>query len=70
MSCVGGVDTMLFLKVILLWLYSGVQAYRVEVHDIFRQPDASFHHILIEANALADSLAKEGVFHSSVSFDV
>ena len=41
-----------------------------EVQDISRRLGASFHHILREANAVADSLAREGVFRSSVSFDV
>lgn len=40
-----------------------------EAQDISSQHEASFHHILREANATADGLAKDGVFRDSVSFD-
>eukprot|EP00268_Persea_americana_P065083 TRINITY_DN8639_c3_g1_i2.p1 TRINITY_DN8639_c3_g1~~TRINITY_DN8639_c3_g1_i2.p1 ORF type:complete len:108 (+),score=32.29 TRINITY_DN8639_c3_g1_i2:64-387(+) len=41
-----------------------------EVQDLSRHMNAYFHHILRQANALADGLAREGVFRSFVSFDV
>lgn len=41
-----------------------------EVKDISRQIEASFIHIHREANDLMDGLAREGVFHSSIYFDV
>ena len=41
-----------------------------EVQVISSLLDASFHHILREANTMADGLAREGVFHTSSSFDV
>lgn len=37
---------------------------------LLRQLNASFHHVLREANVLADGIAGEGVFRSFVSFDV
>ena len=33
-----------------------------EVHDISQKLDVQFHHIQREANVMADSLAREGVF--------
>ena len=41
-----------------------------EVQDISKQLGATFHHVLREANILADDLTKEGVIQSSISFDV
>ena len=41
-----------------------------EVQDISRRLGATFNHILRGANALANSLAREGVFNSTLSFDV
>lgn len=41
-----------------------------EVQDISNQLAASFHHILREANDMADGLAKEVVIRVSVSFYV
>lgn len=39
-----------------------------EIQDIFRQMGASFHHVLSEADVMADGLAKEGVLCSSITF--
>lgn len=41
-----------------------------EVQDIFNQPGALFHHNPREAKVMTNSLAKDGVFHSSISFDI
>ena len=41
-----------------------------EVKDIFSRLGASFHQIFREVNVMADALAKEGVFHTSIPFDV
>ena len=41
-----------------------------EVQDISSLLGASFHHILREANTIADGLAREGVFRTSISFNV
>ena len=41
-----------------------------EVHDISLQLGACFNHILRAANVMADALAREGVFLSSLTFDV
>ena len=41
-----------------------------EVQDISSFLGASFHHIFREANVMADVLAKEGVFHTSILFYV
>lgn len=40
------------------------------MQDISRQPGALFHHIPREVNVMADGLAKDGGFRSSISFDV
>lgn len=40
------------------------------MQDISSQLDTSFHHILQEANDIADDLAKGGVFRDSISFDI
>ena len=40
-----------------------------EVQDISKRWGASFHHIVREANVVADSLAREGGFRSSIYFD-
>lgn len=37
---------------------------------IFQDNRISFNHIARDGNALTDSIAKEGVFRSSISFDV
>lgn len=39
-----------------------------EIQDIFRKMGASVHHVLSEANVMADGLAKEGVLCSSITF--
>ena len=41
-----------------------------EVHDNAKQHGASFSHVHREANVKANALAKEGVLHSSIMFDV
>ena len=41
-----------------------------EVQDISRKLGSIFNNIVREANVLADDLAREGAFHSSISFDV
>ena len=41
-----------------------------EVQEIFRQMGVSFIHVLREANVIVDGLAKEGVFRSSLFFDL
>ena len=41
-----------------------------EVQDISPQLDPSFHHIIREANDMADDLTREGVFRDSVSFNI
>ena len=40
------------------------------MHDISFQLGACFNHILREDNAMADALAREGGFLSSLTFDV
>lgn len=40
------------------------------MQDISRQLGALFHHILREANVIANGLPKGGVFLVTVSFDV
>ena len=40
------------------------------MHDISTHLGACFNHILRGANVTADALAKEGVFLSSLNFDV
>ena len=42
----------------------------VKVQDISIHLGACFNHILKGANVMADALAKEGVFLSSLNFDV
>ena len=37
-----------------------------EIQDISRQLEATFRHVLREANIEADDQAKEGVFRSSI----
>lgn len=39
-----------------------------EVQDILHQMGACFHHILTEVNVMADGLAKEGAFRSTLFF--
>ena len=39
-----------------------------EVQDILHQLGACFHYILTEANVIADGLAKEGAFRSTLIF--
>lgn len=41
-----------------------------EIQDISRQLGAPFNHVLREANAITDALAKEGGLRSSISLDV
>ena len=41
-----------------------------EVQDISSLLGASFHLVLREANTMVDSLAREGIFHTSISFGV
>ena len=41
-----------------------------EVQDISKKMGASFHHILREANSMADGLEREGVSRPSIVFDV
>ena len=41
-----------------------------EVQDISSHLGASFQHVLREDNSMADGLAREGVFHSCISFNV
>ena len=40
------------------------------MYDISSHFDASFQHVLREANSMADGLVGEGTFHSHISFDV
>jgi hypothetical protein len=40
------------------------------VQDISSRLGASFHHFFREANVMANALAKEGVFRTSILFDV
>lgn len=40
------------------------------MHHILSQMRAAFHDVVKEANVTADGLAKERVFHSSISFDI
>lgn len=82
-SCRDRVDIRLFLKVIPFFFFcsaiqwgSGKSSYpwrlvdwMEEVQDISHQ-DAQLHHILREANVTTDSLAKEGVLHTFLSFGV
>ena len=41
-----------------------------EVLDISNQLHASFHHILSEANVIADGRAKEGLTRETIFFDI
>ena len=48
----------------------GIAGWVEEVQELSRQLGASFHHILKEANSMADGLAREGVSKLPVLFDV